>query len=223
MNKKIALVSLLVCAAVSSVQAEERSMLVLDASGSMWGQVDGKPKIDIARDALKTLVAAWPEGRSVGLVAYGHRHKDDCADIETLLPAGAVDAAKMGAIVDGLTPKGKTPLSAAVKHAAEALKYTEEKATVVLISDGVETCNLDPCALGTELEKLGVDFTAHVIGFDVNKVEDQKGLRCLAENTGGKFISAANAGELKTALEQTAKAPEPEPAPPPETKPEPPV
>ena len=223
MNKKIALVSLLVCAAASSVQAEERSMLVLDASGSMWGQVDGKPKIDIARDALKTLVAAWPEGRSVGLVAYGHRHKDDCADIETLLPAGAVDAAKMGAIVDGLTPKGKTPLSAAVKHAAEALKYTEEKATVVLISDGVETCNLDPCALGTELEKLGVDFTAHVIGFDVNKVEDQKGLRCLAENTGGKFISAANAGELKTALEQTAKAPEPEPVPPPETKPEPPV
>ena len=90
---------------------------------------------------------------------------------------------------------------------------------MVLISDGVETCNLDPCALGTELEKLGVDFTAHVIGFDVNKVEDQKGLRCLAENTGGKFISAANAGELKTALEQTAKAPEPEPAPPPETKP----
>ena len=223
MNKKVALVSLLLCAAAPFVQAEERSMLVLDASGSMWGQVDGKPKIDIARDALKTLVADWPEGRAVGLVAYGHRQKDDCNDIETLLPAGVVDAAKIGKIVDGLTPKGKTPLSAAVKHAAEALKYTEEKATVILISDGVETCNLDPCALGTELEKLGVDFTAHVIGFDVAKVEDQKGLRCLAENTGGKFMSAANAGELKTALEQTAKAPEPAPEPVPETKPEPPA
>jgi Ca-activated chloride channel family protein len=54
-----------------------------------------------------------------------------------------------------------------------------------------------------------VDFTAHVIGFDVAQAEDQKGLRCLAENTGGKFIAAANAEELKTALEQTAKAPTP--------------
>ncbi|MDD5393105.1 MAG: VWA domain-containing protein [Thiothrix sp.] len=224
MNKNTLLAGVLLCCA-PFVQAEERAMLVLDASGSMWGQIDGKAKIDIARESLKTLVADWPEGRSVGLVAYGHRQKDDCNDIETLLPAGAVDAAKISKIVDGLTPKGKTPLSAAVKHAAEALKYTEEKATVILISDGVETCNLDPCALGTELEKLGVDFTAHVIGFDVAKVEDQKGLRCLAENTGGKFISAANAGELKTALEQTAKAPEPEPqpAPAPEKKPEAPV
>jgi len=224
MNKNTLLAGVLLCCA-PFVQAEERAMLVLDASGSMWGQIDGKAKIDIARESLKTLVADWPEGRSVGLVAYGHRQKDDCNDIETLLPAGAVDAAKIGNIVDGLTPKGKTPLSAAVKHAAEALKYTEEKATVILISDGVETCNLDPCALGTELEKLGVDFTAHVIGFDVAKVEDQKGLRCLAENTGGKFISAANAGELKTALEQTAKAPEPEPqpAPEPEKKSAPPV
>lgn len=222
MNKKILLAVLLLCSAPLA-QAEERAMLVLDASGSMWGQIEGKAKIDIAREALKTLVANWPANRSVGLVAYGHRQKDDCNDIETLLSAGAVDAAKTGKIVDGLTPKGKTPLSAAVKHAAEALKYTEEKATVILISDGVETCNLDPCALGTELEKLGVDFTAHVIGFDVNKVEDQKGLRCLAENTGGKFISAANAGELKTALEQTAKAPEPEPRPVSEKKPEPPA
>ncbi|MBU0653698.1 MAG: VWA domain-containing protein [Gammaproteobacteria bacterium] len=224
MNKKILLAALLLCSAPLA-QAEERAMLVLDASGSMWGQIEGKAKIDIAREALKTLVADWPANRSVGLVAYGHRQKDDCNDIETLLPAGAVDAARIGKIVDGLTPKGKTPLSAAVKHAAEALKYTEEKATVILISDGVETCNLDPCALGTELEKLGVDFTAHVIGFDVAKVEDQQGLRCLAENTGGKFISAANAGELKTALEQTAKAPEPEPqpAPEPEKQPQPPV
>lgn len=204
--------SLLVCGL--GVQAAERSMLVLDVSGSMWGQIDGKPKIEIARDALKTLVADWPAAHEVGLVAYGHRRKDDCQDIETLIPVGTVDSAHIGQVVDALTPKGKTPLSAAVKQAANDLKYTEEKASVILISDGVETCDLDPCALGKELEKLGVDFTAHVIGFDVAQAEDQKGLRCLAENTGGKFIAAANAEELKTALEQTAKAPSsaPEPA-----------
>ncbi|MEZ5536692.1 MAG: VWA domain-containing protein [Thiolinea sp.] len=189
----------------------ERTMLVLDASGSMWGQLGGKTKIEIARDALKTLVKDWPEGREAGLVTYGHRKKGDCNDIETLIPPGPLDNAAMGKMVDALNPKGKTPLSAAVKQAAEALKYTEEKATVVLLSDGKETCDMDPCALGSELEKLGVDFTAHVIGFDVSKQEDQAGLRCLAENTGGQFISAGNANELLAALEQTAKAPEPEP------------
>jgi Ca-activated chloride channel family protein len=153
------------------------------------------------------MLAEWPKGQEVGLVAYGHRSKGDCKDIETLLPVGALDAEKMGKIVDGLIPKGKTPLSAAVKQAAEALKYTEEKATVILLSDGKETCDRDPCALGTELEKAGVNFTAHVIGFDVAKVEDQAGLKCLAENTGGKFIAAANANELNKALVETAQLP----------------
>ena len=215
---------LAICSTGNGVQAAEKTMLVLDASGSMWGQLDGKTKIEIARDALKTLLADWPQDREVGLVAYGHRSKGDCKDIETLIPVGTLDVAKMSRIVDQLNPKGKTPLSAAVKQAAEALKYTEDKATVILLSDGKETCGMDPCALGSELEKLGVDFTAHVIGFDVSKTEDQAGLRCLAENTGGQFIPAGNASELKAALEQTAQAPEPEepePAATPEPKPAP--
>lgn len=190
-----------------AVAAADKTILVLDASGSMWEQIEGKPKIEIARQALKSLVAAWPEEQEIGLVAYGHRTKGDCQDIETLLPVAPLDAEKIGKVVDRLIPKGKTPLSAAVKQAAEALKYTEEKATVILISDGKETCNMDPCALGTELEKAGVNFTAHVIGFDVAKAEDQAGLKCLAENTGGKFIAAANAQELNKALIETAQAP----------------
>ncbi|WP_298607171.1 VWA domain-containing protein [uncultured Thiothrix sp.] len=210
-----------------AVQASDKTILVLDASGSMWEQIDGKPKIEIARQALKSILADWPADQELGLVAYGHRSKGDCKDIETLIPVGPLDAAKMGKTVDSLIPKGKTPLSAAVKQAAEALKYTEEKATVILISDGKETCAMDPCALGTELEKAGVNFTAHVIGFDVAKVEDQAGLKCLAENTGGKFIAAANASELNKALVETVQAPvveaaapppeppKPEPAPPP--------
>lgn len=205
-----------------SAQAADKTILVLDASGSMWEQIEGKPKIEIARQALKSLVADWPEGQEVGLVAYGHRSKGDCKDIETLLPVGTLEAEKMNKAVDSLIPKGKTPLSAAVQQAAEALKYTEEKATVILISDGKETCDRDPCTLGTELEKAGVDFTAHVIGFDVAKLEDQAGLKCLAENTGGQFIAATNASELNKALIETAKLPSVEAATPPEPpKPEP--
>lgn len=222
LSKYLRLLPLCWVMSYSYAQAEERSMLVLDASGSMWGKIDDKTKIVIARDALKSLIADWPADRQVGLVVYGHRSKGECNDIETILPVGKLDVQQMGKIVDGISPKGKTPLSAAVKQAAEALKYTEDKATVILLSDGKETCDMDPCALGTELETLGVDFTAHVIGFDVNTAEDQAGLKCLAENTGGKFIPAANAKELNAALQQTAQLQAAEPAPePPKPKPEP--
>jgi len=75
---------------------------------------------------------------------------------------------------------------------------------VILLSDGLETCNADPCALATELENGGVDFTTHVIGFDISQEESAQ-LACLAENTGGKFLRASNATELTEALKSTVK------------------
>lgn len=118
-----------------------------------------------------------------------------------------------------INPKGKTPLSEAVKRAAQELKFTEEKATVILVTDGLETCNADPCALGNELEKAGVDFTAHVVGFGLS-AEEGKQVACLAENTGGKYFQASDAKSLGEALTTTVmKAPEPQPAPEPAPEP----
>lgn len=198
--------------------AQERpsAILVLDASGSMWGQIEGVNKIVIAREVVTDLLGTLPEDQALGLVAYGHRTKGDCNDIELLYQPGT-DRQAIADAVMGLNPKGKTPLSAAVLQAAEALKYTEEAATVILVSDGIETCNIDPCELGRRLEKTGVGFTAHVIGFDVAEPEAQAQLQCLAEETGGLYRSASNAGELSEALAEVAVAqPEPEPIPEPE-------
>lgn len=200
-----------------------RAMIVLDASGSMWAPVGGRARIEVAREALGELLKGWDPKVEVGLIAYGHRRKNDCQDIEVLSPAGPVDAAKLNALAGRITPQGMTPLSAAVKQAAEALKYTERRATVILISDGIETCKADPCALGAELKRLGVDLRAHVIGFAVQR-QDEGGLRCLASATGGKYFSAGDAAQLREALRaagQEAAAP-PKPVAPPTVKPAPP-
>ncbi|WP_376691061.1 VWA domain-containing protein [Wenzhouxiangella sp. EGI_FJ10409] len=189
----------------------EKSILVLDASGSMWGQIEGEPKIAIARQVIDDLLDSMPPERYLGLSAYGHREKGNCADIELLVPPGPDTRDAIREAVAGLNPRGKTPLSDAVVAAAEALKYEEEKASVILISDGRETCDQDPCEVGRRLDELGIDFTAHVVGFDVEDSEDQAQLRCLAENTGGRFFSAADASELSDALEAVSQ-PEPEPA-----------
>ncbi|MCP5048965.1 MAG: VWA domain-containing protein [bacterium] len=180
---------------LEKAQESPRIMLVLDASGSMWGEIEGKTKIEIAREVIAEILKKVDPNVEIGLVVYGHRRKDDCNDIETLIPIGKSTASKIIGTVNSINPKGKTPLSHAVQHAAKELRHTEKRATVVLISDGIETCNVDPCKIGKKLKMGGIDFTTHVIGFDV-KGEDQVGLRCLASNTGGLFLPAGNAGEL---------------------------
>jgi len=206
-----------ICAGIwaLSVQAQEspRAILVLDASGSMWGQIDGTAKITIAQDVIGGLLESLPPQQELGLTAYGHRRKGDCSDIETMIVPGGDQRANIANAVNGIKPKGKTPLSAAVIQAAEALKYTEEAATVILVSDGKETCDFDPCEVGRQLEDLGIDFTAHVIGFDVTAPEDRAQLQCLAEETGGTFRTASSADELADALKVVAEAPAPEPDP----------
>jgi Ca-activated chloride channel homolog len=189
--------------------AAGKTILVLDASGSMWGQIEGEAKISIARRVIDELLDNVPPEQSLGLSAYGHREKGNCADIELLVEPGTDTRDAIRAAVEGLNPKGKTPLSDAVIAAAEALKFEEEAATVILVSDGRETCDRDPCEVGRRLAELGIDFTAHVVGFDVSDPEDQAQLQCLAENTGGRFLTASNAGELSEALAEVS-APEAE-------------
>ena len=192
-----------------------RVILVLDASGSMWGQIDGKSKMEIAKDVVGKVVGNWKPEDELGLVAYGHREKGSCTDIEVLREPGKLDAADYMSAVNALTPKGKTPMTAAVRMAAEALKYTEKKATVILVSDGLETCDPNPCAVAGELEKLGVELTVHTVGFGLDDKGAVAQLKCLAEKTGGTYTTANNASELQKALTKTVAA---KPAPPPKAE-----
>ncbi len=205
---------LLAITVVMPVAAQEmpRTMLVLDGSGSMWGQIDGKAKIEIARTAIGGMLDDWQGDREIGLMAYGHREQGDCADIETLQAPASLDREAFDGFLGSITPLGRTPLTQATREAAEALSYTDAPATVILVSDGRETCNADPCEVAATLERAGTDFTAHVIGFDVDDAA-QAELSCLAEATGGIYLTAANAAELAGALTEVAEvAPEPEAA-----------
>lgn len=199
------LLGLIPMAQAAANEANAQSILVLDASGSMRGQIDGRSKIEIAREAVDGMLDGW-QGGGLGLMAYGHRRKGDCQDIEMLVPVGAVDAAHLRQQVGALQPKGMTPISAAVRAAAEQLRFTEQKATVILVSDGEETCDADPCAVADELEQLGVDFTAHVIGFDIQQGSvAQSQLECLASRTGGRYIAASDARALNEALDAVSE------------------
>jgi len=188
-----------------------RVLIVLDASGSMWGQVHGRPKIEIAREVIRDFVGSLPANVELGLVAYGHRHKGDCNDIELVAPVDKLDRKGLVKTVNALQPKGKTPLTSAVEFAAEKLRYTEQKASVILVTDGEETCDRDPCEAAAKLESLGLDFTAHVIAFDLTD-KAARSVECLAKTTGGQFLKADDAASLADALTMAMEA-ETKPAP----------
>ncbi|MGE3305198.1 MAG: VWA domain-containing protein [Rhizobiaceae bacterium] len=204
----------------SAALAADKAIIVLDASGSMWSQIDGKPKLVIARETLRKALMSLPDEAELGLIAYGHRERGSCEDVELVVPPGPGTANAIVTAADNMQFLGKTPLTAAVRQAADALNFRQDKATIVLVTDGVESCNADPCAAATELESAGKDLTIHVVGFGMSS-EDGRQVACLAEKTGGKFIAASDAAALADALAATVPAPEPEPVPAPAPEPAP--
>jgi len=198
--------------AVAQQSPEASSIvLILDGSGSMWGQVDGTAKITIAKEAMGSIIESMPDTARVGLILYGHRRKGDCDDVERAVALGVVDKPALSAAIEGLNPKGKTPITRSLRAAVEILQAEEGTATVVLVSDGEETCDPDPCAATRELREAGVDFVVHVIGFDVND-EQRAQLECIADAGGGRYFTAANAEDLEFAARTATMASVEEPA-----------
>lgn len=215
-------VAVLACWWSSAAVAADRAIIILDASGSMWGQIEGRPKLEIARETLKKVLPTIPADLELGLMAYGHREKGNCNDIELVVPPAAGTAEEISSAADRMQFIGKTPLSESVRRAAEDLRYAESKSTVILITDGIETCEADPCAVARALEESGVDFTVHVVGFGLTEDEGRK-VACLADETGGRYIQASDGEGLEDALKTTVGGPKvsaalPNPLPPPAPK-----
>ena len=201
--------------ATGASNASPKAMIIFDASGSMWGQIDGINKIVIARDALKSVVEKWNPGIALGLTVYGHRVKGDCNDIETLIPIGRVDKQRMIDTVNHIVPKGMTPIAKSLRLVADKLRSNEDTTTIILISDGRESCDADPCATAKQLKAEGINFVAHVVGFNVDARTDRQ-LACIAKATGGEYFSAKNAAALTRAIKTIAKKvekPKPKPKP----------
>jgi hypothetical protein len=202
----------------AALAASSKVLFVLDGSGSMQAKLKGRPKIEVARTLLGNLMKSLPAEVDVGLATYGHTRKNDCSDIEILVPPGNDRTALIKAI-NTIHPKGMTPLTEAMRLAAGQFQEYEGDASVVMVSDGKETCEGDPCAAVREALKGGIRLKVHVIGFDVTPEEAEQ-LKCMAREGHGKYFAAANATDLGKALAQV----KPEIAPPtPSALPKPPA
>ena len=174
-------------------------VFIYDSSNSMWGQIDGTAKVEIAREVMATTVGNLPEAQKVGLVAYGHRTEGDCEDVETLLVNA--DKSEITPALEAIRPLGKTPLAWSATQVIQQLERDEQRATVILLTDGVESCGGNLCEVVQKARGSGVDFVMHIVGFGLQPGETAP-LVCAAEAGGGKYFDAANADELAAGLNE---------------------
>ncbi|MDX1642988.1 MAG: VWA domain-containing protein [Thermoanaerobaculia bacterium] len=175
--------------------------VVLDMSGSMWGQVEGRAKYLIAREIVATTVRELPAEVEVGVRVYSHR-SGACSDSELLAPIGRADRRALVDRIGELVPgQGKTPIGYSLEQVAADLAGREGGKAIVLVSDGLETCGGDPVSAARALCEAGVGMRVHTVGFDVGGApEAVEQLRAVAEAGCGRFVSAGSADELRSAL-----------------------
>jgi Ca-activated chloride channel homolog len=187
-------------------------MLVLDASGSMKeNMASGGSKMDAAKVAVRTLVQQAPDGAQIGLAVYGTGTGNSaadkaagCKDVTVARKVATLDRSALASTVDGVQPRGYTPIGQSLRVAAAELPSSGPR-SIVLVSDGVDTCAPpDPCEVARELAKSGVDLRVHAIGFDVDGPARQQ-LACLAQATGGTYVDAADGATLASALNRVTQ------------------
>jgi len=180
--------------------------LILDASGSMWAKLGKSTRIEVAKEALNKIIDDLSErkGIAVGLRVYGHR-TNDCKDTKLEIPIGPLDAKKMKKFINGIKPKGKTPIAYSLEQAARDFMIDfKGNRIVILVTDGLESCNGDPCAAAKALAEKGIVSKIHVVGFGMDKKSVSQ-LECIVEPSGGLLLEANNADELAKAFDTIVK------------------
>jgi hypothetical protein len=178
--------------------------IILDASGSMKTPLAGKKsRWDVALETLDQALNALPDGFNVGLRMYGHREASTspktCTDSELLVPIRKLDRAALLKRAQSFKPKGETPLVYSALQAPVDLKAAGG-GTVILITDGEESCKGDMVKAAAELKASGLDIRLNIVGFALKNPKVQRDLAGFAESTGGLFYAAESGSTLADAL-----------------------
>ncbi|WP_246824474.1 VWA domain-containing protein [Corynebacterium sp. HMSC036D02] len=187
------------------------TMVVFDSSGSMiTNDAGGQTRIDAAKEAARTFITEAGDDAPLGLVTYGgntgEAPEDEaagCQDITAVAPPEAGNSDKMISHMDGLQPRGFTPIGESLRKAAAELPK-EGQRSIILVSDGVATCTPPPvCDVAKELKEQGIDLVINTVGFNVEP-EAQQELQCIADATGGTYADASDADSLAKELSRAA-------------------
>lgn len=190
----------------SDMSAPGRVLIVYDSSNSMWGELSDKSrKYEAGRNALSTFLNTEFGARQIGFRAYGHRRKTDCRDSELVTPFSDAATAKASIekAVTSILPTGKTPITYSLREGRK--DFDSRAGDILLISDGIETCDIDPCTLMQEWQNSNVNIRVLVVGVGLTEIE-RSAMACIADVSGGKYFDADSADGFTEALNAASEA-----------------
>lgn len=199
------------CSGISVVKTHV--VFILDSSGSMAEVVGTTTKMDTAKAALNKLIGNLPEGVSADLIVYGHKgsnSKQDkslsCDGIEVVYSSEANNPSDFRQILDQVRPTGWTPIADSLTKSQQLfVDNPNDNNIVVLVTDGLETCDGSPESALKELRGSSSNPTVHLIGFGVNSA-DSKILEKLSTFGGGQYYLASKAEELNFVFDDIKRA-----------------
>jgi Ca-activated chloride channel family protein len=178
----------------------KRILFLLDASGSMMAPWEGQPRWEVAKRLLAKMadsLNAYPN-LELGLRVYGHQSpnaEQNCEDSRLEVPFAPKNAAAIKAKLKTLKAQGNTPITYSLGQSANDFPIDKTSRNVLLlITDGVESCQGDPCATSLALQRKRIFLKPFVIGIGAQK-DFGKALDCL-----GRYYNAAEVKTFKTVL-----------------------
>ena len=185
------------------VKSQKNLEIILDGSGSMKTAMGKSTRWQTALDVLGDVVDQLPTGFNVGLRLYGHREASTspktCTDTQLVVPIRPINRDAIVKAAERVKPKGETPLVYSVLQAPGDLKRLGG-GSIILITDGEESCKGDPVKAAEELKASGLDVRLNIVGFALAGKAVQKTLTSFAEATGGRFYTAQSGAGLAQAL-----------------------
>lgn len=178
---------------------ETRILFVLDASQSMLSKWESATKIDIARKLLIKMVDSLSRNSDVELAlrVYGHQSQvppQDCSDTKLEVPFYKGNEKKIQLVLSSLRPKGTTPIAYSLQKASEDFPDNETHNIIILITDGVEACDGDPCAVSRDLQQKGIILKPFVVGIGLDP-DFKETFNCV-----GRYYDATDEAKFKDVM-----------------------
>ncbi len=181
-----------------------RILFLLDGSASMlakWGQ---ETRMDVAKSLLSNLVDSLKVNPKLELAlrAYGHLYSkgaQNCTDTKLEVGFGIKNHDQIIKELQSISPKGTTPIAYSLEQAANDFPTGSSRNIVIIITDGIESCDGDPCAVSLALQKKGVFLRPFVIGLGIQK-DYTDDFKCL-----GDFFDAKDLNTFQVALQKAIK------------------
>ncbi|MCX6230699.1 MAG: VWA domain-containing protein [Bacteroidetes bacterium] len=175
-----------------------RILFIFDCSQSMFARWQSDTKINIAQNLISNMLDSLKkvDNLELALRVYGHQKNfppQDCDDTKLEIPFSKKNINKIENKLKSLVPRGTTPIAFSLEKAAGDFPYCKDcRNIIILITDGMEECNGDPCAVSQLLQKKGLILKPFIIGIGKNFKES---FDCV-----GTYFDATSEVEFNKAL-----------------------